>query len=64
MQEGVASWRRFDYMQQWRIYIRDMPRGEVDRALLLQAVIALGKQLQKEAQKSRTETQAIRKEGT
>ena len=36
-------------MQQWRIRIRGTPRKEVDRALLIQAVIALGKQLQQEA---------------
>jgi len=35
-------------MPQWRIGIRGRPRKDIDSALLLQAVIALGKQLQSE----------------
>lgn len=37
-------------MQQWRVRIKGKHRQEVDIALLMQAVIALGKQLQAEAQ--------------
>jgi hypothetical protein len=36
-------------MQQWRIRIKGFHRQEVDKALLIQAVIALGKQLASEA---------------
>jgi hypothetical protein len=36
-------------MQQWRIRIKGNPRQGVDKALLIQAVIALGKQRANEA---------------
>jgi hypothetical protein len=35
-------------MQQWNIRVSGRPRKEADTALLIQAVIALGKQLQRE----------------
>jgi hypothetical protein len=37
-------------MQQWQVRIHGKPRREVDKILLIQAVIALGKQLTREAQ--------------
>lgn len=35
-------------MQQWKVRVRGAPRKEVDKELLIRAVIALGKQLQQE----------------
>lgn len=37
-------------MQQWRVRIHGKHRREVDKTLLIQAVIALGKQLTREPQ--------------
>jgi hypothetical protein len=42
-------------MQQWKIRVRGTPRKEVDIALLIQAVVALGRQLQQEAPYTQTE---------
>jgi hypothetical protein len=36
-------------LQQWKIRVRGTPRKEVDIALLIQAVVALGRQLGQEA---------------
>jgi hypothetical protein len=43
-------------MQQWRVRIKGKPHQEVDTALLMQAVIALGKQLQTEARTAELES--------
>jgi hypothetical protein len=43
-------------MQQWRVRIKGKHRQEVDIALLMQAVIALGKQLQTEARTTSDQT--------
>jgi hypothetical protein len=36
--------------QQWRIRIQGKPRKEPDKALVIRAVLALGEQMQREAQ--------------
>ena len=53
-------------MQQWRVRIKGQHRRELDTALLMQAVIALGKQLQTEARivEQEDETKLERREGT
>jgi hypothetical protein len=42
-------------LQQWRVLVKGKHRQEVDIALLMQAVIALGKQLQAEARATELE---------
>lgn len=49
-------------MQQWRVRIKGKHLQEINRALLMQAVIALGKQLQSEAGASIKRHEANEKE--
>lgn len=48
---------RRDMAQQWRIKITEKQSKEVDRALLLQAVIALAKHLEKKRREEATATE-------
>jgi hypothetical protein len=44
---------------QWQVEIKRRQRKEVDKQLLIQAVIALGRQFSDEERKARTEMQAV-----
>lgn len=47
--EGVANWRQLHVVQQWNVWIKGKHHQEVDKALLIQAVVALARQLRSEA---------------
>jgi hypothetical protein len=60
---GVSRATGYRYlMQQWNIRVSGAPRKEIDTALLIQAVIALGKQLQREESHISPEIAKSRKE--